>query len=810
MNTNTNSISAPTWRQRLTAWLGIKQSIASGEREGHELTERWDIPSGEDVPHDLRNTKPQYFLTRDGSPVSARLSPNDLAEGSQSPAVSLLFAGLPICVALAMLLQGSLLLSLVPVLIAVAILVAIYQSTETWFWALIAGALGVAVPTAGGAGAASMLGPFGLPVLGGVALFVIIVAGLTAENWKTGVKTSLGVIAALGVASAVSMVLPPWLSQLAWLGFGCVLPVIYIRSLERARALDLVAATHRANIEAYAGLGRAHIPAREQQANNARRDTSAFFTFGRSTGHGERLRDPFAPAAGQTVGITARDMSTHVLVIGSTGTGKTSCAIRPNIRRWMETKSGGVVVMDGKGGMAGEFRNTPEYVLVEPGQADVSLFEGLTPLDATMSLLPSAIKDGNDKHQFFTSSGREMLLHGLILLDALVRVESAKVESDTDRSWHWTLHDAQALLARMQRANPEQSEKADEILSYVKREPEFGKGGILDDAVAYWEQTIVGMDAETKSNIWATVGSWISPILGDERLLPWAKLEHGADVTVALRGGAVGVCLPSFIYGAAGQAVQRLIKQRIFTALRRRADRDGVAGRKHWSEDGETPVLMAIDEAQELVGQADLEMLPVARSLGCAALYATQNLDSFTVRFGQAAALQFVDAFRSVVSFASSEATLKWVQARLGKIRALVFPAGANMIGYGETLVRAAGSPIYDDKHPGAALFRRLRRKGAGAIRTARDGSNLALGGHASWRGIEADSGDLLINAVDRGQWQTRNVVEDEDIGAATSRPFTAIVQVMRGGVIRRDIIEMTPDFGVIKPNSTEEENNNG
>lgn len=72
--------------------------------------------------------------------------------------------------------------------------------------------------------------------------------------------------------------------------------------------------------------------ARAQQLANALADPSAFIPLGVSTGLFAERRDPFAPsAAGMPFGLTAADLSTHALVFGDTGSGKTSGVLRPVI-----------------------------------------------------------------------------------------------------------------------------------------------------------------------------------------------------------------------------------------------------------------------------------------------------------------------------------------------------------------------------------------------------------------------------------------------------------------------------------------------
>jgi hypothetical protein len=785
--------------------LGLEGAMSRAEQEALELTERWDVPQGNDVPEDLRDTAPRYWLTRHRQQIAGRLDVNDLAEGSQSAAAPILLALFPVLAALAALLSAfTPWMGLLPLILLFPLFVMAWQATNSWVWPVMALVVGVVMPLGG----ASVAGGFSGGQSEATALaaaFVVVpfVAAMlmASQQFMVALRNTALCLLAFAVVFGFSQLLPGTLAHALWFLVGCALPFVYTVILTRARAMSLLVDAHTHMSEILAGHATSHVAARKQQAEAAGRDKSPVLKLGEATGKFSALRDPYAPDAGLPFVVSAgRDMSTHLIVIGSTNTGKTSGVIRPLVKQRIAAAIGGLFIMDGKGGLPGEFRNLSNYLLIEPGHADVALLQGLTPRDALMCL--SKQSSGSDQSsqssQFFTSSGREMLRHALVLLDAVVRHEKTVIEDQSSRQWRWTLHDTFELLVRMQRASPEQEQKATDLLNYVFQADEFSKGGLLDDAVNYFINLPKGVD-ETRSNIWATVQSWLSPIMGDERLLPWAKLEEGADITQALRGGAVGVCLPAFSYGEAGKQVARLLKQRLFIELRRRASRDGLAGRPNWRNQGEAPMLMVIDEAQELVTEADVEMLPVARSLGCECLYATQNVDSFYERFGVHGAEKLLDSFRGRIIFQSTELSFKWAQQGLGHVRALTFPIRSAAIGFSESAAAAAASPLFDPTHPGAPLFRNLRRGGAGAITNGRrDGKVGLIGGHVGWQSTAAVNGaaSLLMPRIEGGVWESRPLLDPSTYAAMTAQPFTAVAQVLRGGVPRRDFIRLTPDFG--------------
>src|SRR3546814_466786 len=98
--------------------------------------------------------------------------------------------------------------------------------------------------------------------------------------------------------------------------------------------------------------------------------------------------------------------------------------------------------------------------------------------------------------------------------------------------------------------------------------------------------------------------------------------------------------LPEFQYGEAGKLCQNLIRHRVMSGVRRRQN-------TNWEEDGETPILFLVDEAQAMVNIDDRNFLAVARSHGGRCVYAAQQAEAYPSRMGEDAALEFLDNFLS-------------------------------------------------------------------------------------------------------------------------------------------------------------------
>lgn len=769
---------------------GMQQAAIA---EATALTERWDVPNGPDVTPDLRDTEGRYFRTREGYRVAGRLLLDDMTFGSASPAAPVLIALLPI---LSMLMLFGQFGQLVGGLGIIAALLALSSCMRPLHLMMLMGA-SVLLPSVanslphlvGGAGMGSATGlmsmltnPMSLAAPAALLVAVWVFSGFKVHIVR---NVALGVGALLVLAFAVRL-LPASLQGLFWYALAACSPLLYAWFTFRTRALRLVDQGQRANLESTGKLSSSHIEARQQQAKNAAKDMTAFLPMGEATGMFTRMYDGFAPDARLPFGFTVADTATHLSVTGSTGTGKTAAVLRPLVVAFLRARSGGMVLLDGKAALAGEFRGMRGYTLIEPG-VPLGLIEGLEPTDLATALHGVSMGDtGSTKGsaKFFNDAGYDMLRHTAELLRGLIVADEQARSHDPNlpRGFFWTISDLFRLLNSVQ----EKNQKLIDTLDYLRHHNDLvGRDGLLDDAITYVDLVLPDMPAETRGNVVSTVTNWLTPMMSHPKILDWSKTEKGVDVLTPLRGESLGVVLPEFQFGRAGIAVQALIKQRLFKAIKARGTYD-------WKAKGESLVLFVIDEAQELVSPTDLSLLPVARSLGAMCVYATQNVDSYFAKFGDKAAQSFLDNFRSFISFNSSPATYEWIKHKLGVVQALVYLAQGGGIDYRFSARLQAESPLFDPQHPAASYYRSLVRRGAGAI-TSQSGKG-SMQSHVQQ---ERDDLNLSIDPVRGGEFKIRPLLDEAEWSAYTAEQFVAVAQVMRGGVKRRDIIKTQPMFSI-------------
>jgi hypothetical protein len=588
------------------------------------------------------------------------------------------------------------------------------------------------------------------------------------------------------------LLLPAWARPAVWFLVGAGLPAAYSH-LDWNHYIDrLVAQDAGAPAESTQNSGEAHIGARLEQARAVMRDTSPVFQMGVAHGAFTQRMDGYAPDKGKWLCQSADDATMHVAIFGSTGTRKTSF-IRGYIEQWVRTKSGGMLVLDEKD-LPGELRGLCGYTLIEPGVTFAPL-EGLNPTETTTAIFGAGhgdTKSSSSASQFFETSAKTMWLNGAVLVQALSDLERKELTKqerpESDRRLLWTVACIRDVISRGVRMDKSMTamlnglgSKEDEATWY--RRSTVGEQHMLESAIDYWKTTIPTMDAETRSNVFATLLAWIDPMISHPDLVAFAYTEksEGFDLRDILTGGLFGVNLPEHLYGMGGLVISSLTKQRGYKLMRERGSRD-------WRTAGEKRVLFVVDEAANLVSDTDVGFLKVARGFGACCMYSVQNADAYVRKLGnQAAAETFLDNFRSVVCMSSTSYTYEMLSHKLGTTRKPMWVGSIKAVNYQRSLKMLAESALLDPNHPGASRMRTLLRRGAGMFK---EGSG-HQGGRLMRFNHDRSSVDSLVamDPIEQVQWKEAPLLEKHEWDSFLAEPGVAIAQVLRGGVRRRDII---------------------
>lgn len=671
---------------------------------------RGDVP--EDAPPDLRDRNGWYDVARDGYPVANYLLPNDVARGLDVPVAGLL-KGLALAIfAFAMAYLQPSMPTVLTIATGLAVAVLTVYTIESSPKMIMH--IGMTVVTLG-------LWPALLLLTHGSARGKFLLQEYQSED---GSKTKK--LEAKGLRN------------------DCLLEQ-----------------TMNNNLSYYKSHWHHTSELRRQQAEAANADKSAFIALGNATGQFYYNHDPLAAQAGLTLGMSASDFSTHLVVFGATGTGKTAGVLRPVAKQWSEANGGGLLVLDGKGDLPREMVSLPDFQLVTPETSELALLEGLIAEDVVDAL--ASIGAGDQKMDFWRASGEAMLRASAVLL-----------ENAQDREiYPWTLSALHQVINR--------EEYRRELIISFKDHPDVETEGQIGQAVRYWLHEFDSLSPNTAGSVVGTVNSWINPILGHRDLINWSRASTGVDPSIVLQGGRVGVAVPAYKYGSAGVAVTALVKQRVYRAVRRR-------GSSWRNTPGQTALLMLIDEAQEVLSSADMDMWPVARSLGLAGVIATQSVDELVARFGKDRALAMLNNFRSLISYKSSDLTVEYACKRAGshlRLASSIKEKGFQLTGGNK------GGMV---KHPHFRMF-----AGAAAANPLNDPgykSRIKGGFTSGW----SMRGMLQQLALDSSVYEDFTMVEHETISFSEAnqlleKKFHALAVLSRGGITRRDVIETKPIF---------------
>lgn len=527
----------------------------------------------------------------------------------------------------------------------------------------------------------------------------------------------------------------------------------------RSRLLD-VAAAGTAEGPAWATAGASRWAGRLEEARKTQfavaiADKSPILTLGRAMGLLAARGDGFAPSAGLEMALSLTDLMQHLLVLGGTGSGKTAGVLRPLCKQLGSLDGVGLVVLDGKGALPGEVAKfVPDLSVIDPATTKMSLVEGLTPTEV-VAVVADRLGRSEGKDKFFEESAAGLMRHAAVLVKA--QDEAA-----------WSLE----RIWRMANDGP-----GKDLLEQVDRtEPQVG------EAAAFFEKEWPNLDKEVQSSIMATLRAWYTTITGHPDTLNWARTQAGqsdVDLTGALKGKRVGLLAPAHRYGEAGPVVLALLKARIFAAIRDRADK-GMA-------EGETPLVLVMDEAQEVTTRQDALILGIARSLSLAIVASTQTIEGIEARLGQAEAAQFLTLFGSVIALQNrSYRTTQVVAARLGAT-------------FRPTLDHVPGVPTVRDAV--------AAQRAAGRLAAAKTQRSVAAtigfgeGGRARdvFRAINPFQlfRRTLQGEQDRPQSriQAAPVAHAEELAELVVEPDTALAILTRARVPRRDVVKLSPVY---------------
>ena len=511
--------------------------------------------------------------------------------------------------------------------------------------------------------------------------------------------------------------------------------------------------------------------ARTQQLAAAKRDKSPLVCLGTSTGLLAARGDNFAPSPGLPFSASLNDLQLHLIAFGGTGSGKTTGVLVPIARAVAEWDNCGLLVLDGKGALPKELEDMElkGFEVVDPHTEIISLVSGLDPLTIVDTLATILGGSGSkESGTFWIDSTSGLLRRAAVIAHAL-------------GGKYWCLTEIAAIAF--------QDEMRKAALEAVRDLPEDKRiNPVLREAMVYLHHEWPLMDEKTASGIIATGRAWISTITAHGDLLRWAKHTgtDSVDLLKPLNGGRLGLLLPAYRYGKAGAVVTALLKARFFAKIKARAENP------NWKAT-ESPIMMLMDEAQEIATEEDATMLAIGRSLGLSVIAATQTVEGVIQRLGDKTAHKWLTIFGNALTLAGRSPDTDFFMARragsswrlaINQLQGMSVRTAidANMV----TGVMAAGRNQSSIEHA-----------------TAIPGTELAK---LAWFRITkpiAQTISMITNpgnaekTMGANQPQTtlgpRPIVDKDELQSLLAEPDTAFIMLSRGRVMRRDIVRLNP-----------------
>ena len=345
------------------------------------------------------------------------------------------------------------------------------------------------------------------------------------------------------------------------------------------------------------------------------------------------LKFPCYEPAGHSVDLTETDLLQHMLVVGSTGCGKTTL-LTSAIQQLIENpKRIGLLVLDAKAdGLVADVlafakaagRANDVIVFGPDGSAAYDLFEGLQSLD-DVDRITRRLMLGVDRFSaesaFWAQATSAMVSAALVLLYHLEPEADFQKIVDFMRAWFLSGHSPPSVETALQRMR----------LGVV--------GHPLDDAAADQVKLWQGLDHRTKSNVQACLLQVLRPLMGSQAN---ACFHSGAGraVSPSMAATAGKICVVSISALAEpdlGKFFFRIAKSEFFEAVQTRGrDPHRLCG-------------VVADELPLVVTASDVAHAGTIRSKGCFFLAATQGLDGIVQQLGPVAGRTLISHFNTVI-----------------------------------------------------------------------------------------------------------------------------------------------------------------
>jgi hypothetical protein len=561
-----------------------------------------------------------------------------------------------------------------------------------------------------------------------------------------------------------------------------------LKDNRRAKLLRFQASLHMDTLsEAYVEHNETENP-QVAQINNAIKDTSPMITLGISTGVTRKNGALNAPEPGTEVAVSVDDLAKHLFIFGKSGSGKSWSARWIAYQNYIAAKKLGkklgMLVLDGKGDLGWELEPMLDTVIHPTTVKHLNVIEGVN-----ASKWRKIIEDMNGSgkvqgdNKIFSVLAGDLIYQTAIVHEAFIKMNVEGIKFNLS-----TRYNLMSKLIEKGQFDKDGQFVSHPVIEILTQYENYENNLSLNDAVNF----IIANQSEDRQkltqSVLAQAQSWLSGFFQNVEMREWAESETSDfDIAQIAFGLRVGVALAPEKFGVAGTIVTQILKARIFNIV---ANRES-----NWQDrnPNETPIMLIIDECQDLVNDDDVDNAPKARSRGLIMFYLTQSITHLHEKFGvKDKSYKLLLSFSSVCEFLTDdEETDNYMKRLFGFVRYVssMIATGA-AIDFKHTNAVFLRSPEFDSKHPEAANIK--RSGGQSIIHSANEVLGVKYQGGIGARFVrktDAEFNEFAMYSTDENN-PVRPLLAEDDLNRLKV-PQHALVRVMRAGMPRADITKM-------------------
>jgi len=435
-----------------------------------------------------------------------------------------------------------------------------------------------------------------------------LVRGRKLQVGRLAQFSPLGLGAILALISAVPVV--AFLSSFGSLDVGTILIVFAVSCFVGAMGERMVYATDGMTIREYYASKYvvSDAPtAKPSAATPAQTSGGLALRIGTTTGLLAERGHLTGGAAGQTIFLRPADAGKNALVLGGTGSGKTSCVVNP-LTDQLFGSGAGVLVFDVKAegdalALAKRRGRSVDVIGYGAGQVGLNLIEGMA-INSVVAVFRDLFEMLGESGGFWVNSACLRLKCALTVLHAIPN----HYDLGSLYSYFYDPEATETMLSELQFSVKTASVRRQRAVEYAR----------------HWETHVYDtLDERIKSAIVATLAQVLTDFSIDPDLRDAFCSGGGqqADLQRLLDGHAFVLSVPYAEKGDTARTVMHLVKRRYANMMQNR--------RLHPDWNQTRPIAFVCDEYQYVAAASDSSFLDKSRSSGAIFIAAAQSIAAF-------------------------------------------------------------------------------------------------------------------------------------------------------------------------------------